>query len=243
MLNAEFPEVAVVNGYGDWWYTTCINKGMEQALTVNADYILTLNDDIIFDEKYVATLMTVIECQKEPCMVGSVSYTQSAPHRISFSGIRRIIRWRLKEINYISKFSVADPASHSGYLRSMNLSGRGIIFPAVLIKKLGIYDEKLIQYGSDTDFSYRAVKAGINVFISYDAVVFENEKLTSKGASYNKTGIKEYWRSLFDKHSSNSIRNGLYFYWKHGFKILIPLYLFIIILGAFYNLFFKYRNL
>jgi GT2 family glycosyltransferase len=243
MLNFEFPEVPIIIGDGNWWYTKCINKGIEYSLSLDIDYILTLNDDIVFNEQYIESLMNVIEHQKDFCLVGSVSYTQSNPCRISFSGVKKIIRWRLKEINYISKFSIVDPNSNTGYVKSMNLSGRGILFPIDLISKLGFYDEKLIQYGSDTDFSYRATKAGINVYLSYDAIIYENEKLTSKGSIHNMPSFKEYIHSFFEIHSINSMQKGLYFYWKHGYKALIPLYFVIIMLGACYNLFFKYRNL
>lgn len=243
MIKSEFSDVDIIYGNGNWWYTKCINKGIERALSIKSSYILTLNDDVVFGNNYVLTLINITKKNNNDCLVGSVSYTQSIPCRITFSGVKNIIKWRLKENNYLPKFSIADTTSKTGYLKSVNLSGRGMFFPTDMIRKLGLYDEKLVQYSSDTDFSYRAYKAGINVFISYDAIIYENEKLTSIGATHNKPSFKEYFNSIFNIHSTHSIKKQIYFYIKHGNRPLFPLFLVVLILGMFNDLFLKYRNL
>jgi len=243
MIRAEFPETKIIEGDGNWWYTRCINEGIRFAEHTDASFVLTVNDDIRFNEDYIHQLLSVYEKEGPDCLVGSVSYTMNKPYRITFSGISKIIRWRLKEVNYIPKFSVADPYALTGYKPSMNLSGRGILIPIPVIKKIGYYDSKLVQYGSDTDFSYRATKSGIKVFLSYDAKVFEDEKLTSIGANFNNPSMFEYLRSLFAQKSINSIPKTLYYYSKHGYGILIPIYCLIIMAGAFNDHFIKYRKL
>ncbi len=242
MLKSEFPTFDIVLGDGSWWYTKCINKGIEKALALKSSHIITLNDDIIFDENFISTLTNITNKSNKNTIVGSVSYTQSYPHRITFSGIKSIIRWRLKEINYIPKFSIVDPDSLQGFIHSINLSGRGMMFNIQLVDEIGLFDEKLVQYSSDTDFSYRAYKSGCNVYISYDARVFENEKLTSVGTAYNKPTFYNYYKSYFNKYSSNSIIKSLYYYKKHGFPILFPIYLALLIIGSVYMLKIKYRK-
>lgn len=242
MLGTEYPKVNIIQGTSNWWYTRCINEGIKYSQSLGAAYILTLNDDLTFDANFINNLMKVIYKEGEECIVGPVSYTQSKPHRITFTGVKEIIKWRLKENNYYKKFSEIEPNTLSGYRHSVNLSGRGILFPIKLIEKLGYYDENLVQYGSDTDFTYRAFKAGIKIFISYDARIFENEKLTSKGVAFNKPSAIEYFKSYFNTYSSHSIKKITYFYLKHGIVILLPLYLIIVVIGAFKEYFFKYKD-
>jgi len=242
LLNSEFPEIEVILGNGQWWYTRCINEGIKRGLQLEADYILTLNDDVVFDENYISTLLKAAANSVKEAIVGSVSYTMSSPHRITFSGIKEVIRWRLKEINYVRKFSIVDPNSLTGVKPSVNLSGRGMLIDSNIFKDIGMFDENLVQYGSDTDFSYRTFKKGYNVMISFDGRIFENEKLTSVGATYNKPSVLEYYKAFFNKHSSVSIYKSLYFYKKHGYIILLPLYTFLIFLGSIYSLKFKYNE-
>ena len=243
MLKGEYPEVHIIQGTGNWWYTKCINEGIKYAQSLKAYYFLTLNDDIRFDSCYIKNLLEVIYKEGEDCIVGSVSYTLSEPHRITFGGIKKIIKWRMKEINYYRKFTKIKPNMLSGYKPTVNLSGRGVLFPIRLIEKIGYYDEKLVQYGSDTDFTYRAYKAGIKTFVSYDARIFENEKLTGKGMAYNNPLLSEFIKSYFNRYSNNSIKKNIYYYFKHGNVILLPLYIGIMVLAAIRVYFFKYKGL
>ena len=243
MIRAEFPETKIIEGDGNWWYTRCINEGIRFAEHTDASFVLTVNDDIRFNEDYIHQLLSVYEKEGPDCLVGSVSYTMNKPYRITFSGISKIIRWRLKEVNYIPKFSVADPYTLTGYKPSMNLSGRGILIPMPVFKKTGYYDGLLVQYASDTDFSYRACKNGIKVLVSYDARVFENEQLTSKDALYNKPGFFVFIGSFFSNYSANSLQKTMRFYRKHGYPLLLPFYFCFVIFSSVWVFFNKYRSL
>jgi GT2 family glycosyltransferase len=241
MLKDEFPNADIILGNGNWWYTKCINKGIERAIEINSTFIITLNDDIEFHDNYIFSLLKIANLNKEKTLVGSISLTQSIPHRITFSGIKSLIRWRLKYKEYINKFSIIELENLNGFFPSICLSGRGMLFHKQIIFDIGMYDQKFVQYGSDSDFSYRAYKKGYNVVVSYDAKVYENEKLTSSGIAFNKPGFINYYYSFFNIHSSNSLYMSSRFYYLHGYKILFPIYFLFKIVGSLYNLYFKYR--
>ena|SRR5438105_5524438 len=46
-LQENFPEVILLKGDGNLWWTGAINLGVEVALSEGADYILTLNNDTL----------------------------------------------------------------------------------------------------------------------------------------------------------------------------------------------------
>jgi len=242
MLAESHPNIHVVNGNGELWYTRSVNAGLKRAEDLKPDYFLTLNDDVFFDDNYLSHFLSLAAGQKGNFLIGSVSYTSSAPYRITFSGVEKVNPFTLKETNYYQKFSVVSPSTISGVKPSANLSGRGMFFPASLLTAIGYFDERFPQYGSDTDFSYRATKMKIPVLISFDARIFEFEKLTSKGAAYNKPSASEYYSSLFNVHSVNSIKKSLLYYRKHGKKILLPLYSLYLVAGTVFVYFFKYRQ-
>jgi len=213
MLNLNYPEAIIVMGDGNWWYTHSINEGFKKALELQVDFILTLNDDIYFDKNYLSKILKDYNSTTAGSIIGSPSLSDSMPHIITFSGVKKI-DFMLKEYNYISKYSLYS-GQVSGLLPSVVLSGRGILYPIQTILKLGFYDEKLIQYKSETDYTFNAYKTGIPVYISFNAPVYEHIKETSAGAIYNNPSFKVFWKSLFNPYSINSIQKTLYYSIKH----------------------------
>jgi GT2 family glycosyltransferase len=241
MLREEFSDVHVVLGNGNWWYTKCINSGINKALQLEASYIITLNDDVWFDQNYLLNFLNVAESIGES-VIGSASFTQKMPARITFSGIKSIVGWRLKEISYLPKLSVVEISDLQGFRPSCNLSGRGMFFYASILKRIGIFDEGFVQYGSDTDFSFRCFKANIPVMVTFDSKIFENELMTSQGATYNNPTFNVFFKSLFNKYSINSISKSVRYFKKHGNPLLLPIYILLFPASVLYVFLFKYRN-
>jgi GT2 family glycosyltransferase len=214
MLETEFHSIPVVRGDGNWWYTRSINEGIKKARQLACNYILTLNDDLTFSTDYVNTIVADHLAAGPGSVIGSVSLSASTPRLITFSGVSRITR-TLKEYNYIPKFSPVDETALSGVRPSVVLSGRGILYPAAIFDRLGLYDEKLVQYSSETDFTYTASRNKVPVMISYNARVYENVRLTSAGAVYNNPSLRAVLRSFRNKYSINSWYKTRYYAIKH----------------------------
>ncbi len=214
MLAADFPDTVIVHGDGNWWYTRSINEGIKKARELNCNYILTLNDDLTFSAGYVSTILADQLASGPDSVIGSVSLSATTPRLITFSGVSKITR-TLKEYNYIPKFSPIDETTLTGIRPSIVLSGRGILYPMSIFDRLGLYDERLVQYSSETDFTYNASRNGIKVMISYNARVYENVRLTSAGAVYNNPSLKALFRSFRNKYSINSWYKTRYYSIKH----------------------------
>jgi len=214
MLAAEFPTAAIVRGDGNWWYTRSINEGIQKARQLNCNYILTLNDDLTFSPTYIDTIVTDHLAAGPDSVIGSISLSSTTPRLITFSGVSRITR-TLKEYNYLPKFSPASADNLSGIKPSLVLSGRGILYPMAIFDRFGLYDEHLVQYSSETDFTYTISRNGIPVMISYNAPVYENVRLTSEGAIYNNPSVRVLFRSFRNKYSINSWYKTRYYAVKH----------------------------
>ena len=214
MLAAEFPTAAIVNGDGNWWYTRSINEGIRKARQLDCNYILTLNDDLTFSPGYIDTIVSDHLAAGPVSVIGSISLSSTTPRLITFSGVSRITR-TLKEYDYLPKFSLASEDCLSGIKPSIVLSGRGILYPMAIFDRFGLYDERLVQYSSETDFTYNMSRNGIPVMISYNARVYENVRLTSEGAIYNNPSLQALLRSLRNKYSINSWYKTRYYAVKH----------------------------
>ena len=156
MLQREYPGVRVVSGSGNWWFTRCINEGMRAAVPEDADFILTINDDVEIEDSYLKMILAAAESVARPCIIGSVSYTIEQPRRITFSGIRKVVWWRYKQYDYIKQFTPVEPSSLHGLVPSVGLPARGMLIHRDVIRAIGLWDERLPQYGSDEEYCLRA---------------------------------------------------------------------------------------
>jgi GT2 family glycosyltransferase len=214
MLASDFPAAHIVHGDGNWWYTRSINEGIKKARELACNYILTLNDDLTFAPDYLDTLISDHLAAGAGSVIGSVSLTAGTPRLITFSGVSKVTP-TLKEYNYLPKFSPVSEPDLSGVRPSVVLSGRGILYPTTVFDRFGLYDERLVQYNSETDFTYTLSTNAIPVLISFNARVFENVKLTSAGAVYNNPSLRTLIRSFRNKYSINSWYKARYYAIKH----------------------------
>lgn len=235
------PEIITILGDGSWWYTKSINQGVKKALEYNPDYILTLNDDLELENEYINKMLLDLDQVGLDSILGSISLTKEKKPRITFGGVKKFSIWSFKETHYVKKFSVYNKHIIKGILPSIMLSGRGLLIPTKYFLLLNFYDEKLVQYSSETEFTYRAFKNGIKNYITYNSPVFENHKLTSSGAVYNNPKFIPFLRSYFNKYSINSIYKSFLLWKKHGKLFFYPIYIFKLILGSIWVYFLKYK--
>ena len=200
-----------------------------------------MNDDSEIKEDYIIKLWKDYKELPNGSILGSASVTIDPPNLIDFAGSKRIIRWRMKPVPYLPMFLPIFP-KFKGLRDTWTLNGRGTLIPLNCFKNIGFFDECLIQYGSDDEFILRAKKAGINVFISWNARIYNNLKLTSEGTAFMKSSIGTFLRSFFNPYSINSIKKNCYFYNKHGIKLLLPLYIPYTLLGTLRAYLFKYNK-
>lgn len=77
----EFPQVEVVKGDGNLWYTEGTNVGVRAALKHDPDYVLMMNDDQVFDSKFLKYMVETAE--KYPrTVVGSLLLLWDTPHKL-----------------------------------------------------------------------------------------------------------------------------------------------------------------
>lgn len=162
-----FPDVELIRGTSDMWYTAGTNRGIVAALEHNPDYILGCNDDSIFDENCIRRM---VECAEEypRSVVGSLLLDWETPHRIfqvapkweTWSGGFR--HWRKQTVWTVPQKPWAVEL----------IVGNCVLYPAAAIREAGLMDEKhLVQYG-DAEYTPRMRRIGWRLLIEPRARVF-----------------------------------------------------------------------
>lgn len=165
-LAERHPEVKVLHGNGDLWWSGGTNKGVKYALRSGADYILTINHDVTLKSDYLSEL---VKCALEhpDSLIGSMVVNRSDKKSVWFFGAGYDPKTGLNAhtTGQIGEFTVPK--------ESLWLTGMGVLIPARVFKKIGFYDDvNFPLYFGDADFSERARRTGFKLWVSPDAVVY-----------------------------------------------------------------------
>lgn len=238
MLEEEYPLAHAVNGDGNWWYTKSMNQGFKYADRFNPDFVLTLNDDIVIHENYLDNIISGYESVNKTCIMGSVSYTHNEPIRVTNSGVKKWNKLIDKSTSYYPFLSEVNPQSMKGVYPTPVLPGRGMLIPWEILKSLNFFDEDFQQYHSDFDFTLRALKQ-VPVYVCWDAKIYSFLEKTGSDSSFLKSSFRSLIKSFSNPYGRKYIPNKAKYFWRHGIKLLWPLYMFKFFLLAFKNHFLK----
>ena len=87
-IATDYPEVTVLQGDGNLWWTGAITKGMEYAYEQGANFFIWLNDDTLPEPATIATLVEA--CQQQPqTLVAAQCLSNTEPHIPSYGGQQR----------------------------------------------------------------------------------------------------------------------------------------------------------
>lgn len=152
----QFPQVHLLHGDGNLWWTGAIAQAMTYATqTLNADYIIWLNDDITLPDDFITQVLTYCQRPNDKNLIGGIICDQQHPNWIVFGGV---IASAL--INDISQFT-------QPVLSVDTLNGNLAILPARIVADIGLPDtDRFRHYGGDFEYICRAKANGYSAQLS-----------------------------------------------------------------------------
>ncbi len=185
------------------------------------DFVLHINNDTEIDSSYIQDLLDFHE--KHPnSITGSLSYDPDS-HMVSHLGIYHNAWTPFLKQNYREEEITLSRLEGIEYLKTINISARGLLIPGYVIKKIGLLDEKNFpQYRSDEDYGIRCIKAGINVYISTKAIVRNSRVNTGWDHTIHRVSFRKFYRSLFSLISTNNL--AIRWRWSKKNAALPPVY-------------------
>jgi GT2 family glycosyltransferase len=195
---AEFPEVEILHGDGDLWWSGATNMGSRHALDAGADLILWINDDIRVEPQTVGALVAshtrqgarTVVCARIVRPDGEQEWRGDPPpwhpaHKT----------WRAPELPTTGDLAIEHPPG-----------GQGVLIPAECFREIGFLDrENFAMNWADHNFHYRAMRAGYRYFISPAAVVSERANREPPQAK-NVFTLRGAWWFLTNRRSYGNMR-------------------------------------
>lgn len=213
-----FPNINIINGDGNWWWTKSLNQGLNLVLpkTNPNDYILIINNDTFFEDSYLEKLVaTSIEHNR--AIVGSLVY-KNYNKDIQDAGVKA--NWT----NFTFTKNIICPEKKINDQVDM-LSTRGVMIPVEVFKKIKQFNPLLPHHATDYDFSIHAKKYGFQLIMSYEAFIYNQENDNEKQFSF--------FERYFNRRSSSNIITHLTFAILNAPTIFLKIKCVIIIIFRF----------
>jgi GT2 family glycosyltransferase len=221
-LARDYPEVEVVTGNGNLFWTAGVNRGIERALALGATQVMTLNNDVLTAPDFVAQ-MQAAAAQHPTAVLGALEFDADTGDAI-YGGERLDFRTNtrydlLKEIPANQRSQGLHPVTY--------LPGRGLLIPKAVIDKIGLFDEKrLPHYLADFDYTSVARRAGFPVYCNYAAHLSTYPEESGQTLTRKKRSFKGYFQHLFGIRGGGNLVNFTHFALKNCPKLFLPYFLF-----------------
>ena len=220
MLADDFPEVDVVTGTGNLFWTAGVNAGIRRALALGATRVMTLNNDVLVLPDFVAQMLACAE--RHPTAVLGALELDVATGQPIYGGER--LDWRTNtRHDLLAELPVAE---RHGLHPVTYLPGRGLLIPLRVIEAIGLFDEKrLPHYLADFDYTSVARRHGFPVFCNYDARLSTYPDESGQEQTRRQRSLRGYYQHLFGIRGGGNLRNFTHFGFKNCPRPYLPYYL------------------
>lgn len=212
MIRNFFPDVILLNGDGNLWWSGANNMGIKFALNSNADYILCLNDDLIVKENFIEKIKFWSNKYPES-LFGCISINIEND-KIIYAGTKFI--WKIGKSIDILNDDIKEKIEKKELISLDNYVGRGLLIPARVFKEVGLFDEKgFPQSGADQDLTFKISKKGYNIYVNPDAKIYLKQS-DNTNIYLKNFNLKNFFLYLTSRKSSANIYYQVKLGWRHA---------------------------
>jgi len=208
-IKSHYPEIVLLKGKGNLWWSGSVNLGVKYALRNNADFICLLNNDNIFRDDFLSIMVETADKKDVQAVCSKVYYKDSDV--VFYAGGSRS-RWG--ELKILDGY---DRQEYNDEKMTNWTTGMGVLIKSQVFRDIGLFDEKNFpQYYGDSDLGLRMNNHGYKIFYQPKSVIYNDSIFT--GLSSYSGKLWDFLRSFFSIRSINNIRICFRFYRKHAPK-------------------------
>ena len=219
-LPRDYPEVEVVTGDGNMFWTAGVNAGIRRALALGADRVMTLNNDVVAAPDFIAQMLAAA-AEHPTAVLGALEFDVATGEAI-YGGERLDFRTNTRH----DLLEEIPAGQRTGLHPVTYLPGRGLLIPKAVTDKVGLFDEKrLPHYLADFDYTSVARRAGFPVYCNYDAKLSTYPEESGQTLTRKKRSLKGSFQHLFSIRGGGNMVNFTHFALKNCPKPYLPYFL------------------
>lgn len=221
-LRKEHPDVVVLSGSGDLWWSGAVNLGCRFAIERGCSLLMLFNNDNVrVSPNCLRELGRCLDVFGGCASSVVLEEDGGQSRRLRNAGGR--LTWPSRGITLREEGADYDPAR--GVVECDWLPGMALAFSADLFNELGGFDEREFpQYRGDTDFTLRARLRGKPCVVSYACWVTNDVHQT--GLHFrSRVSLRSFVGGLFSVKSNYQIRSTIRFARRYCPPHFIPIHL------------------
>jgi GT2 family glycosyltransferase len=221
-LQNEHPDVVVLPGTGDLWWSGAVNVGCRFAIEQGSTLLVLFNNDNVrLSPNCVDELARCVDHFGGCASSVVLEENGGSPHRIRNAG--GTLTWPSRGIMLREEGAEYDPTR--GVVECDWLGGMSLAFSSSLFTELDGFDERQFpQYRGDTDFTLRARLRGKPCVVSYDCWV-SNDMHQTGLHFHSRVSLKAFVAGLVSLKSNYQIRSVMRFTRRYCPPRFIPIHL------------------
>lgn len=221
-LQTEHPDVAVIPGSGELWWSGAANLGCSFAIEHGAQTLILLNNDnVAVSDNCFSELERVVAKTRGLASAVVLEELEDGTRRIRHAG--GFLRWSGRGISlrdYGADFTQTDRQVACDWL-----PGSALAFDSNLFDELGGFDaHRFPQYRGDIDFTLRAKNAGRSCVVSYNCWVV-NDARQSGLVFTSRVTLRQFVMGFFTLKSNYNVRETVAFALRHCPRRRVPTHL------------------
>lgn len=174
LIEKEFPEVFLIKNDKNYGFAGGVNRGIQKAIDMGAEYVALFNNDAIADKRWLEELVSCL--QKNPkTAIATCKFLDSKGNKFDSTG-DIYTTWGLSYPR-----GRGEPVSDVYDNRNLvfGASGGASLYRTSLFKEIGLFDQEFFAYFEDVDISFRAQLAGWKVRYVPTAIAYHQISATT----------------------------------------------------------------
>ena len=188
----DFPEVEVLHGGGELYWTGAVELGMRHAVSQGASCCVWLNDDLVVGDDAIKSIVKL--ALEEQAVVTGQGIIRLQNSELWYFWILLKEKYGLKLVEPKREFS--EPVAVD------TCRGNMVAVPRTVIEKIGYPDGLNIPHlAGDSDYGLRATAAGIPCLLLPSAIFYELEVIRTDNQSWlhSNKPVVEIWKAAVAK--------------------------------------------
>ncbi|MBE2943849.1 glycosyltransferase family 2 protein [Anoxybacillus flavithermus] len=215
IIKSKYPEVTIIQGDGNLWWSGAMNKGLDYAFEKGTDYILLLNNDNIIKEDMISQLVLTAKNNANSIVCSKV-YLLDDKERLFFAGGFSDYK---KGGLYTEGCYELDSEKYNIFKKVEWCGGMGVLIPMTIAKDIGYFNNiDFPQYYGDADYFFRARQKGYSIVYNPRSICWNNREQTGIGLGEGKITFEIVKNILTSIKSNNNLKVNTKFYYKYFSK-------------------------
>ncbi len=187
IIQARFPEVNLIETGENLGFAEGNNVGIRYALQEGADVVVLLNNDTVVDPFFLLGFMS----QKEAGILGGKIYLYDKKEHFDHLGGR----WNRKKCGFdLIGYREKDEGQFSDTTELDYACGALLWIRKEVFAAIGLLESKFFLIWEESDFCFRAKRAGFPVMLCTEARIWHKVSASFKGKSHSNYF---FWRNRF----------------------------------------------